>query len=215
MSSFYIPKYNCVFIHIPKTAGSSIRNDFFNKDYIGAYHRYPLKYRNVFSFCFVRHPYDRLISAYNFFHYKIQVTRYKNLKLSFIEFLAIVIDESIDYQESNIYTNVKGFIRHHTIPQTHEFNQLQYAKFIGRHENLQTDWQKICTIINASYEPLKQNNVSQKHNLYTYCFQKLMPNKYQTYQYKKYINNHSLTIINQFFDQDFKILNYEKIKVLT
>lgn len=217
VSSFYIPKYNCVFIHIPKTAGSSIRNGFFQGEYIGAYHRYPFKYKNLFSFCFVRNPYDRLISAYNFFHKKkLETIKYNSLQLNFNDFLDIVINESIDYTASSIHTNPHSFIRHHTIPQTHYFNQLSYAKFIGRYENLEEDWRYICQQINAVYQPLPQNNASHKQKLswYEKTYQKWFPRQFRIKLYKKYFNNHTLAIINRYYAQDFDVLNYNKMEVL-
>lgn len=215
MSSFYIPKYNCVFIHIPKTAGSSIRNGFFNGQCIGAYYRYPYKYKHLFSFCFVRNPYDRIISAYNFLHKKkLETTKYKNFQLSFDDFIEIVIDKSIDHVYCNIYENIYSFIRHHTIPQTHIFNQLHNAKFVGRYENLDNDWQYICEQINAEYKPLPNNNVSKTLNWYNKLYQQWFPDKFRIKYYKKYLNQHNLSVINTFFSQDFSVLNYEKIQDL-
>jgi chondroitin 4-sulfotransferase 11 len=215
MSSFYIPKYNCVFIHIPKTAGSSIRNGFFNQDYIGPYYRFPYKYKQLYSFAFVRNPYDRLISAYNFFHIKkLETDHYKELKLSFDQFLKIAIDDSIGYRECSIHNNIPQFIRHHTIPQTHDFHQLRYAKFIGRYEHIDTDWQKVCQDISADYRPLDKNNVSKKIKWYDKWYQKYFPEHYKIRFYKKYFNSNNLDIINTFFDEDFTSLGYEKIKAL-
>jgi hypothetical protein len=216
MSSFYIPKYNCVFIHIPKTAGTSIRNGFFHEEYIGPYLHFPYKYKHLYSFAFVRNPYDRLISAYNFFHIKKKETDdNKNLKLSFTEFLNIVIDTSIGYRECSIYGNIPEFIRHHTIPQTDDFNQLHYAKFVGRYENLENDWAKICRDISAEYISLDKNNVSKNMKWYDKLYQEWFPQSYRMYFYRKYLNKKNLDIINGFYEQDFLTLNYEKIKVLS
>ena len=60
----------CIFIHIPKCAGSSI-NQQLKLDSVGfsghspaSYHS---EYKNYFSFTFVRNPYDRVVSAYKYF----------------------------------------------------------------------------------------------------------------------------------------------------
>ena len=81
-------KLNFIFIHIPKTAGSSIGDPSYKKfrkgsliQYLGdedeAYQGHikaiELKekvkepWRDFFKFCFVRNPWDRLVSAYLFY----------------------------------------------------------------------------------------------------------------------------------------------------
>lgn len=64
---------NCIFVHIPKTAGISITNALFQN--MGGSHRSLRNYLNYFNnndfnnyykFCFVRNPWDRLVSSYFF-----------------------------------------------------------------------------------------------------------------------------------------------------
>jgi hypothetical protein len=67
----YPNRYACVFIHIPKTAGSSVARALFGvasrhvvaADYIAAN---PGKFARFFKFAFVRNPWDRLVSTYAF-----------------------------------------------------------------------------------------------------------------------------------------------------
>lgn len=65
-------EYRCIFIHITKTAGTSVATAFFDEL---PYHYTAVQYRVIFGrrnfnqyfkFAFVRNPWDRLYSAWNF-----------------------------------------------------------------------------------------------------------------------------------------------------
>ena len=63
--------HRCIFIHIPKTAGTSVAEALFNlpsrhipyTEYLRAS---PRKFRSYFKFAFVRNPWDRLVSTWSF-----------------------------------------------------------------------------------------------------------------------------------------------------
>ena len=66
-------KHHCIFIHIPKSAGVSVSNSLFGgwtgghtkmKAYTVIFNR--KEFESYFKFTFVRNPWDRLFSAYNF-----------------------------------------------------------------------------------------------------------------------------------------------------
>src|SRR5690606_33346091 len=69
----YMNKHKCIFIHIPKTAGSSIitalNGSVSKRQHLPWYifqKSNPKKYEKYYKFAFVRHPVDRAVSAYNY-----------------------------------------------------------------------------------------------------------------------------------------------------
>src|SRR5699024_9573361 len=66
-------KNKCVFIHVPKTGGKSVDTGMFN--HVDCSHVTVREYKNIlgpkyfkqyFKFAFVRNPWERTFSAYNF-----------------------------------------------------------------------------------------------------------------------------------------------------
>lgn len=117
---------DCIFIHIPKTGGSTIRRGLWKSYDSPAFGHIPADWPDLFRFAFVRHPLDRFISAYSDF------TQLGSYRGSLDDFAGIVMDDSIIY-DGRRKTQAER-IRHHTIPQTHPFNCLSLAQEIYRFE---------------------------------------------------------------------------------
>lgn len=69
----YFDINECIFIHIPKVAGTSILKALTSEAIFRDHCTYRefqcadgAKFRQYFKFCFVRHPVDRLLSVYNY-----------------------------------------------------------------------------------------------------------------------------------------------------
>ena len=68
MAIFLIREPRCVFIHIPKTGGASIRHGVFKGNVDGPKQGFiPENWKSLYKFAFVRNPYDRVISAWKMF----------------------------------------------------------------------------------------------------------------------------------------------------
>jgi len=168
----YLSKQNkAIFIHVPKTGGKSIctilkKNNFksinlhqasdkSNDDVTGAYKIGTVQRAkrgisdeildNNYKFAFVRNPYDRAVSNYYFLGYKG--------KMSFNTFLKTKLKKNRD-------------IWHHELSQSQHIYDKDgnlMVDFIGRFENLQEDFDKICNKIGLPKIKLPHNNVSGKN----------------------------------------------------
>lgn len=150
MANFLLVDPDCVFIHIHKTGGTSIRHGVWGgvRPVEPAFGMIPAEWMHLFKFAFVRHPLDRFISAWKMFTdgaHESQLSPGRTAhrpgarrQLSVADFAEIVFDETILYDERR--KTFEERIRHHTIPQTHEFNCLRFADFVGRFESIDTDF---------------------------------------------------------------------------
>lgn len=194
MAVFLIPDPKAVFIHIPKTGGTSIRNGFFEGNVQGPKQGLvPDEWQEYFKFAFVRNPYDRLISAWRMFHSGMDQTHWQHPSdrqgISLPEFLDVVGDESIPFAGRRETTESK--IRHHAIPQTHPFNCLEYADFVGRYENLQSDFEQVCLKLGIEPRRLPHWNRTDREASYMECFE-----------------SETLARANELYQVDFELLGY-------
>ncbi len=160
-------KHKCIFIHIPKTAGTSINSYFHpgvkfhfkNPDYERLFGWCPKRqlhmqhatskqlletelitdeqWKTYFKFTFVRNPWDRAYSDYLF------IQDFSGVKGSFKSFLK---KENEFYDILNNNSNYH-FLGDHLLPQTNFFDFEGYYKpdFIGLFENFSDDIQKVLS----------------------------------------------------------------------
>lgn len=155
--------YKCIFVHIPKAAGISVSTGLFGN--YGGGHRtireyqkiYPAKtFNRYFKFTFVRNPYERVLSAYNFLKTggmndedKAWADKYLIQNESFDDFILNRLDETLMYSW------------YHFMPQVHFLMNDEGAiniDYIGRFENLEQDYTFIKTKIG-----LKSNNLAHRN----------------------------------------------------
>jgi hypothetical protein len=154
-----------VFVHIPKTAGNSVRAALSNKleGLIDIGHstvqRRKLSNDRYFSFCFVRHPLTRLRSA--FYHLvdvnyavgvqsnQFQAKREAMRQRYGDDFHAFIVDRG--YAKYDIA---------HLYPQTTWTHQgcLQIVDFIGRLESIDLDWQRLSKALGTDLPQLERRN---------------------------------------------------------
>lgn len=148
----------CFFVHIPKTAGQSIKS-FMRKTTYG-HVRYLDAPKNVFSFSFVRNPLDRLVSVFFFNrgNYR-QYADHMKAKNDFKDFVNKLKPQKI---KMNLNTN-KGIIPQYwwLIDKSKEIG----VDFVGKFENLKKDYKKVAERINISklLPKKKFNKSNHKH----------------------------------------------------
>jgi len=166
--------YKCIFIHIPKSAGTSIKSllgkkeitklskDHINPFFLGDKKFEPpaphlraidyLKYKYVtkeifdkyFKFAFVRNPWDRLVSEYKFRHHPRKCN-----------FKTYLFHHFPTPSWSDEYC--------HILPQydfLYDNNDNLLVDFVGRYENLKQDFNKVCDILGISERNLSHENKS-------------------------------------------------------
>lgn len=155
-------KYKCIFVHIPKVAGQSIENIFLSlhnltwkqrdslllrhnlkpeigperlahltaSEYINYRYITQDKFNSYFKFSFVRNPWDRFVSEFKF--------RGFDKNYSFKDFVLRGLPKKDLYSDAY----------RHIIPQyqyLYDDKGNQLEDFVGRFENLQSDFDVICS----------------------------------------------------------------------
>jgi hypothetical protein len=197
MSNFLLQEPDCVFIHIPKTGGISIRHGVWKGKYQGpVFGVIPESWNSYYKFAFVRHPFDRLISAWKMFtdgmknSPHISVT-YHSKVLPLEDFMTIVEDETIIFDSRRKTLEEK--IRHHTIPQTHPFNCLHHAEFIGRFEIFRSDFAKIAHRVGISPDIIPHPHLNITFHG----------------PWKNYLSGELLLRCKEYYRADFELLGYK------
>ena len=161
-----------VFIHIPKCAGNSIRLGLKNAGvyYVNIGHS-THDSSSCYKFTFVRNPYDRIVSHY---------TMFPRPNISFIQYV-------------RWYMKRYPHARHMT---TYVFDQATSQRkvdFVGRYENIQEDFDKLCDIMNVPNVKLPHVNKSRSR---------------EHQNYKKYYDEQTFNLVTEIFSSDLKRFNY-------
>ena len=199
--------YKFIFVHIPKSAGNSIKETLGIPKFPGGHFRIRdrqyEKCQKYFKFAFVRNPWDRFVSAYSYLKHggigvnhlgynpDLQYFNIVNKHDSFTDFI-----KSKCWMEDTQETPHKNRSNR---PWLHFDSCHEYViidgqigvDFIGKTENLQEDFNTICDKIGIPRQQLPHKNKS-KHKHYT-----------------EYYNDETKEIVAKYYAKDIESFGYE------
>lgn len=135
------------------------------------------RFERYFKFAFVRNPWERLVSEYEFLLRKTTHGRHARVKKldGFDDFIKMQIPRRDAYQ-SKMLCDRDGKL---------------LMDFVGKLENLNTDWQTVCNHIGIEYQPLPRKNVTDHRH------------------YQDYYNTSSIELVRKHWHQDIELFNYQ------
>jgi len=197
-----------IFIHIRKSAGGSIKDTLkpvsivLNKSRKAKiksrflkletnYHEFAFRqhcsilkvkevmpkaiFNDYFKFAFVRNPYTRLVSEYEYIKRHPDHGRHKKVnKMNFREYIQYQSKRS-DAHQIKMLADKKG--------------ELQ-MDFIGKYENLQEDWNYICSKLNIASTELSHRKKAAKVN------------------YADYYNDENRDVVSKLWKKDLEVFGY-------
>lgn len=193
--------HQCIFIHIPKAAGTSIKQAL---DLPGGGHppwqyyytTYPLLWHKYSSFTVVRNPWDRLVSAY---HYaKTRNSYWHNDKSGLHPDYRTLQDKTFSECVS-ILKNERGLLKHESwLNQTiwttgaNQFNEKTImVDHVLRFENLAKEYARFCKLLNIKPGKLPDRNRTERER-----------------EYKHYYDQETMKMVADLYESDIDTFHY-------
>ena len=185
-----------IFVHIPKTAGNSVSALLSSRKFLCIGHdlrdkkyKFPKDiawFHDLYSCCFVRNPWDRLVSSY---HY---LKSGGNSELDMIDFECYFskfnsFEDLVKNWDDSFYDQI------HMKPQSawvFDNKNDNVFNFIGKYENLQADVNKIMVSRNMIPRYVKMSYQSNRTH------------------YKDYYSKITAKIVEEIYQQDIENFNY-------
>tara|TARA_Y100000992_G_C21272515_1_gene497765 strand:+ start:2211 stop:2912 length:702 start_codon:yes stop_codon:yes gene_type:complete len=226
-------KLKIIFIHIPKTGGGTIEKSLgiFGEDNNGSHKlNYEILYgkennrflqhltlleinkikdkeiNNYKKISFVRNPYDKILSEYQ---WRIQI--YGKKKIDFKKYLF----EEVIPRKNGKNEFIKNFYKDESlIPfmDSHYLDQYKFliddkgkfgTDFIGKFENLEEDFYKIF-----NFKIIKDQIHKSKANYIYYLYKKIMPQFLKKKAYRKFYDSESRDLISKEYSKDLEFFKY-------
>lgn len=161
----YVKKRGFLFVHIPKTAGTSIIKALgihfrHHSDYMVYEQANPKAFYAAFKFCFVRNPYDRLVSTYFYLSRggagrvdERIASRINRNARNFSEFVQKIVNST------SIHTHV---LFRPQISFVCDFDLAPRVDFVGKFETIRDDFEYVAQRIGVSADLPTLNSQSKR-----------------------------------------------------
>ena len=189
-------EFSCIFIHIPKTAGTSVERAIFKTDHWLVGHRKALdyvkfdeeKFHSYFSFAFVRNPFDRIVSAFHYLKQGGGNTIDKNFAdehlKDCLDFRSFVLALKNDTFKEKILSWM------HFVPQyiyVCDEDKNVLVDFLGKFESLEEDFSRLLELLNRKEDLSKANK--SKH-----------------LSFEKYYDDMAFAVVKELYKDDFDLI---------
>jgi len=190
--SLHADQFKCIFIHIPKAAGTSVALTLFNQGsshipWFDYYNANPDKFRRYYKFSFVRNPWDRVVSTYFF------------LKRGGMNEADAAWAKANLANYPTFESFVKGWLNEDNIHSWEHFRPQYYficdeegrvqVDFVGRVENMEHDFNVVAARLGCSRPLAKVNVGNLKH-------------------YSQYYTEESREIVARVYARDVELFKY-------
>ena len=186
-------EYKTVFLHIPRTGGTSIKSAFGFVEYegdiitkestgLGEIYKtaqqirqiFPQVYENYYKWTIVRNPWEREVSIFN--SNPVEGDK-KSVQKQFIDNIKAKINNKKQIKSQASFLMIDGDV---------------HVDHIVRYESIDSQWPIVCEKINKPYEPLPRllkgaNSQFSKHEIYT---------------------QESIDLVSELCKEDIEFLNY-------
>ncbi len=176
----YMNKHKCVFVHIPKSAGTSIigvlGGDMVNRSHLPAsiYKVFdPEIYEEYYTFTFVRNPWDRVVSTYEYWIQGLDQTElyYQRMLLEKYDTFEKFVMNFLDKDSICLHFMLKPQYLY-----LYDYRENLLVDFIGKFENIDDDSDNIFKKLGLE-NTLKKTNSSKRNNYQEYYIKQEMVDK--------------------------------------
>ena len=219
-------KYRCILVHVPKTGGTSVERFFLKlhgldwqsrsplllranpepsrgpeflahltaREYVACGHVLAADWDSHFKFAFVRNPWERLVSQYQ--------SRRLDRVCSFREYVLTGLPAQSSYTDA----------WRHLMPQSDYLNDSDgrsLVNFVGRFENLQTDFDIVCSRLGIADSKLPHSKPSAPKGLRSWLRRGLFGlSSSSGHQYRKLYDPELVDVVSSMYQKDLEAFGY-------